>query len=67
MALELHHESDCTVAITSRAMQCSICGEFAHCLVNRDGRTRCYACDADYQDRIQQFLRAREPAHGMGV
>ena len=47
----IQYDSGATYFLLERKLECSACGRSTACLVNRDGRTRCYDCDAAYQER----------------
>jgi hypothetical protein len=64
MELAMVYASDCTAAIVSPPLECSACGHVTSCLVNRDGRTRCYDCDAHYQDMKLALAEAAAVALG---
>ena len=46
----IRFEGGAAYVLLERALECSICRRSTACLVNRDGRTRCYDCDAAYLD-----------------
>ncbi len=44
-------DGEASYALAPRALECSDCRRTTSCLINRDGATRCYDCDAARQDR----------------
>lgn len=48
---DLSYQPDRTLAVTPEALRCAGCGTMHVCFVNRDGRTRCFACDRDFAAR----------------
>jgi hypothetical protein len=44
----LQYEADRTLALVDEPRECIFCHRMRSCFVNRDGRTRCFACDQEY-------------------
>lgn len=41
------------VAVLPNGLECA-CGRLAMIVVNRDGKTRCVACDLEYKKRMEE-------------
>lgn len=58
MSVCLYFESDRSIAVTDEPRECIVCGSSCHCFVNRDGRTRCFACDGAREEIGEERARA---------
>lgn len=57
-------ESECSLALTAAPLRCPVCGRLSSCFVNRDGRTRCFACDGEYAARGLRRLQTSVKGSG---
>ena len=59
-------ENGAVYVLADRKLECADCGRSTACVVNRDGSTRCYDCDAAHLDLVAVLaswgLRADEIA-----
>lgn len=45
-------EKGAAYVLVDRKLECADCGRSTACVVNRDGATRCYDCDATHLDLV---------------
>ena len=57
--LLMQFRAEAVHVIVERPLECAECHRSVACLVNRDGRTRCYDCDAQHQDKRMRAAAAK--------